>query len=224
MTFTGFPASAIEFYLGLEADNSKEYWQSHKPIFDNEVKAPMAALIESVDKKYQPLHIFRPNRDVRFSKDKSPYKTAIGAVGETERGSVVYVQFSATGLFAASGYYMMAPDQLERYRHAVDDGRKGAQLDKIAAALRAAKRPISSGGDADLKTAPKGYPKDHPRIEWLRRKGLVVVAEFGTPAWIHTARALNKVQDAWSAATALNAWLDSNVGPSQAPPEDRWAR
>jgi uncharacterized protein (TIGR02453 family) len=222
MGFTGFPADAFAFYDGLEADNSREYWQANKARYETAVKGPMQALCNEVDERYRPMHIFRPNRDVRFSSDKSPYKTHTGAMSELAGGSLVYVQLSATGLMAAAGYYMMANDQLARYRDAVDDEAAGAELIAVADALAKAKRPVRAGGGGELKTAPKGYNRDHPRIEWLRRKGLIISAEFGTPKWVHTRAALAKVQGLWEQAAPLNEWLDRHVGPSTLPPEDRW--
>ena len=155
--------------------------------------------------------IFRPFRDVRFSKDKSPYKTAIGAT--LERGG--YVQFSAHGLAAGSGYYVMMPDQLEQYRRAVDDDKSGAALEGLVGALR--KAGIDVAAHDTLKTAPKGYPKDHPRIELLRHKGLIAWKQWPVAAWMGTAKAKQRVVDFLHAARPLHDWLDTNVGPSAMP-------
>ncbi len=114
MAFKGWPVSAVEFYEGLEADNSKVYWTEHKAVYERDVKGPMEALLTELADEFGEGRIFRPYRDVRFSPDKSPYKTAMGAtVGDG------YVQVSADGLMAASGMYHMMPDQLDRYRKAV---------------------------------------------------------------------------------------------------------
>jgi uncharacterized protein (TIGR02453 family) len=156
--------------------------------------------------------IFRPFRDVRFAKDKSPYKTAIGAT--LERGG--YVQFSAHGLAAGSGYYVMMADQLEQYRGAVDDDKAGAKLEKLVADLR--KGGVDIAAHDTLKTAPKGYPKDHPRIELLRHKGLIAWRQWDVAAWMGTAKAKQRVVDFLVAARPLCAWLDTNVGPSATPP------
>ena len=126
MTFRGWPADAIDFYRGLEADNSKTYWQANKARYDEAVKAPFEALMVELEGEFGPMRLFRPYRDVRFAKDKSPYKTAAAAFGEQEGGSGLYVQLSASGLMVGSGYYHMAPDQLVRFRAALDDARAGA--------------------------------------------------------------------------------------------------
>ena len=143
MTFRGFPPECLTFYEGLERDNSRGYWTAHRDQFESAVRGPMRELLVTLDEQWGPFHVFRPNRDVRFSKDKSPYKTALGAVGESERGAHFYLQISSAGLFAASGFYHLVPDQLERYRAAVDDKRRGPQLVKVVARGRGrrARRP-----------------------------------------------------------------------------------
>lgn len=211
MAFKGWPAEAIEFYEGLEADNTRAYWQDHKQDYEELVKRPMVELLAEIEGEYGGGKIFRPFRDVRFSRDKSPYKTAIGAT--LERGG--YVQFSAHGLAAGSGYYVMMPDQLERYRQAVDDDKSGLKLVGLVTALRKAK--IDVAAHDTLKTAPKGYPKDHPRIELLRYKGLIAWKQWPVAAWMGTAKAKQRVVDFLEAARPLNAWLDTYVGASTTP-------
>jgi uncharacterized protein (TIGR02453 family) len=186
-------------------------------VYEEAVRAPMEALAEEVAEEVGPLHLFRPYRDVRFSKDKTPYKTAIGAAGELEGGCVVYVQLSAAGLFVASGHYQPARDQLERFRAAVADDRSGAHLEAVVAALRAARYDV--GGEA-LKVAPRGYPRDHPRAALLRHKGVTAGRSFAPARWLHSAAAKDRVLATWRGAADLHAWLDRHVGPSTLPPDE----
>ena len=211
MGFKGWPAEAIEFYEGLEADNTRAYWQDHKKEYEELVRRPMTELLGELSGEFGEGAIFRPYRDVRFSRDKSPYKTAIGAT--MARGG--YVQFSARGLAAGSGYYVMMPDQLDRYRRAVDDDKTGADLEGLVTVLR--KAGIDVTARESLKTAPKGYAKDHPRIELLRHKGLIAWKEWPVAAWMGTAKAKQRVVDFLHAARPLHDWLDTNVGPSTNP-------
>ncbi len=216
--FTGWPAEAVAFYAGLEADNSKAYFTATKAVYDGAVRAPMLALAESVAAEFGPLHLFRPNRDVRFSADKSPYKTQQGAVTEGEGGAVYYVAISAEGLFAATGYHQMASDQLERFRAAVADETAGAELVAVVAGVE--RRGYSVGGEA-LKTAPRGWPRDHPRVRFLRHKGLTIGRTFAPEPWLHTARARDRIVRVWRDGAPLNAWLDAHVGASTTPPDGR---
>ena len=208
MAFRGWPAEAIEFYEGLEADNTRAYWQDHKKEYDELVRGPMLELLKELADEFGEGKIFRPFRDVRFSRDKSPYKTAIGAT--LERGG--YVQFSAHGLAAGSGYYVMMADQLERYRQAVADDKSGLKLVEVCAALRKARIDVTAR--ETLKTAPKGYPKDHPRIDLLRHKGLIAWKEWPVAAWMGTAKAKGRIIDFLIAARPLCHWLDTHVGPT----------
>ena len=155
MAFRGWKAEALEFFDGLEADNSKTYWQAHKADYETLVRAPMEALLIELEPEWGEGRIFRPYRDVRFSKDKSPYKTSIAA----ELGGA-YIQLTASGLAAGAGMWEMAPDQLERYREAVDDDRAGTKLEAIVATAR--KAGVEAQGHGVLKTAPKRLPEGPP--------------------------------------------------------------
>jgi len=215
MRFTGWSDAAIDFYDGLEEDNSRDYWLAHKPIYDEAVKAPMEALLDELADEFGAGKIFRPNRDVRFSHDKSPYKTAIGA---TLAGGG-YVQLSGAGLGIGTGMYSMASDQLERYREAVDEAKAGAKLSNVVSAIRATGIEVTAR-DA-LKTAPRGYPKDHPRIEFLRLKGLHTWREWPVAPWLSTPKAKARVVDLLRQSRPLMTWLDTYVGPSRLPEADR---
>jgi uncharacterized protein (TIGR02453 family) len=218
MTFRGWPQDALDFYAGLEADNSKTFWLAHKQTYDECVKAPFLALSEEIEGEFGPLHVFRPNRDIRFAKDKSPYKTAAAAVTESEGGAAYYVQVSSEGLYVGSGYYHLAPDQLERYRAAVADSKSGPKLAAAVAGLRKNRYEVASR--ESLQRAPRGFPPDHPRVDLLRMKGMHVGRNFGASAWVHTSRALDRIVTAWRDAASANRWLDKYVGPSTiAPPE-----
>ena len=216
MGFRGFPAEGIEFYERLAADNSRSFWQEHKPEYDEYVKAPMVALTEELA-DYGPFHMFRPHNDLRFSKNKPPYKTHQGAYGESEGGAGYYMHFSADGLMCAAGYYAMAKDQLERFRKAVDADATGDEIAGLVADMEQRKYEVGAVGE--LKTAPRGYPKDHPRIELIRRKGWMFSKDFGAPKWIQTKAAAKRIRETWEGAADVNAWLDSHVGPSTLEPD-----
>ena len=213
MSFTGFPERALIFYEGLEADNSKPYWTDHREVYERDVKAPMLALLTELEPEFGAGKLFRPYRDVRFAKDKTPYKTNAAAAVDGR-----YVSLSADGLFLGGGYHQPAPDQLDRMRRAVADDVQGAALERAVEAVRA--DGLEVGGE-QLTRAPRGYPADHPRIDLLRHKSLVASTRWEPEPWLHTAEALDRVRDAWRAVTPLLDWLDGNVGPSDRPRERR---
>jgi len=210
MAFAGFPVAALDFYDDLEMDNSKTFWLEHKDIYDHAVRAPIVELTAELEPEFGPAKVFRPYRDVRFAKDKTPYKTSQGAVaGDGRGGGSLYFHLGAAGLFVAGCYWRMASDQIARYRRAVADDITGPDLERRLAELRAAKLEI--GGD-ELTRVPSGFAKDHPRADLLRRKSLTASREYGTPAWLHTARARTEIAKAWRAMAPLNEWLADHVG------------
>jgi uncharacterized protein (TIGR02453 family) len=175
----------------------------------------MVAFLEALDERFQPFHLFRPYRDLRFAKDKAPYKTQIGAVSEGKGGEVYYVHLSTWGLFTASGYHTLAKDQLARFRAAIDDERSSIKLEEIIQQLKDDGYTVTSGVAEPLKTTPRGYAKDHPRAEMLRWKGLTISHDFGAPNWLHTTQPVERVHEVWQAAGELNDWLGTYVGRSQ---------
>lgn len=212
MAFRGWPAEALEFFEGLEADNSKAYWDAHRDAYAADVRRPMEELLAELEPEFGPGRLFRPYRDVRFSRDKAPYKTNVAAMV----GDLGYVSLSAEGLGVGAGIYHMAPDQLDRYRRAVDDEGTGAGLEAVAAGLRA--EGLDLVGHGVLKTAPRGYAKDHPRVELLRWKGLAAFRQWPPAAWLGTRRASDRVVATLRASAPLRAWLEANVGASTAEP------
>ena len=207
MGFSGWSLEAVEFFEGLRADNTKAYWSAHRAFYETSVREPMAELLGELSEEFGPGRIARPYRDIRFRADKSPYKTEIYAT--LDRGG--YVRFGADGLTAALGYYMMTGPQLARYRRAVDEDKHGAQLAELVKRLRGG--GVEVGGGQKLKTAPRGYPSDHPRIELLRYKGLICWRHWPVAPWLSTAKAKDRVVGFLRTATPLHHWLDEQVGP-----------
>jgi len=205
MAFAGWPIEAVEFYEGLEADNSKVYWTEHKAVYDRHVKAPMDELLAELAAEFGAGKIFRPYRDVRFSADKTPYKTNCAAtIGSG------YVSFSADGLSVGGGLYMPDPAALARYREAVDKPKSGAELTAIVTDLQAAGYEIMA--HEVLKTAPRGYPKDHPRIDLLRHKGIAMMKTWPVGAWLGTKKAKDRVVTTLRAGVPLHEWIARHVG------------
>ena len=212
MAFSGWADEALAFYEGLEADNSKSYWTSHKAVYDSAVLKPMADLVEEIAAELGPAtqgtetKIFRPYRDIRFSADKTPYKTHIGAT----IGGHAYVQFSADGLGTGAGMWHLEADQLARYRAAVANDASGERLTTIIAAIE--KEGHEVHGHDSLKSAPRGYPADHRRIALLRHKGLTSWRHWTPGPWLATAEAKDRVLAFQRDSAALVEWLVEHVG------------
>ncbi|EWT02442.1 hypothetical protein N865_04940 [Intrasporangium oryzae NRRL B-24470] len=207
--FAGFSDRALAFYEGLEADNSRAYWQDHRAVFEDDVKGPMLALLDALEPDFGPARLFRPNRDTRFSADKSPYKTQIGALVGDRPGLGYYVQLSARGLAAGGGFRSHSPAQTARLRAAVATDRPGAELVGLLDGLRAA--GFVDRGE-QVRTTPRGYPADHPRIATLRFKELMLIRSFGEPEWLGSARTLDEVRGTWERIRPLLDWVTAHVG------------
>lgn len=207
--FEGFPAEGPAFYAELEENNTKEWWIDHREVYERAVRGPITALLDELSPEFGQGKAFRPNRDVRFSKDKSPYKTSQGGFAQTSEGTGYYLHLDADGLTVGAGCHTAAPDQVARFRAAVDAPASGAELETIILALR------SSGYTIDgerLKTVPREYPKDHPRGELLKHRSLTAGKPFGTPVWLATPEALDRVRASWTELRPLVEWLSEHVG------------
>ncbi|WP_409331483.1 DUF2461 domain-containing protein [Trujillonella humicola] len=221
MTFEGFPDEGLVFYEGLEADNSKTYWTGHRPQYESCVRAPLQALVDELAGEFGPAKLFRPYRDVRFSNDKTPYKTHQGAVVEPPgRGAGAwYVQISADGLRVAGGCWRLESDQVTRYRRAVEDDVQGRRLaDEVA---RLATRGWEVGGDRLTRQARGFDVPDDDRANLLRHRSLHVWQQFEPAPWLHQREALDRVRETWRDVEALNAWLADNVGATAKEPRRR---
>jgi uncharacterized protein (TIGR02453 family) len=205
MAFGGWPDEALEFYEGLEADNSKSYWTLNRAVYEDKVLRPMTDLVEQLAPEFGEPKIFRPYRDIRFSADKTLYKTHIGAT----IGPHNYVQFSADGLAAGAGMWRMEPEQLARYRAAVAADRTGGEVEAIIAALETS--GVEVHGHGTLKSAPRGYPPGHPRVGLLRHKGLTSWRHWAPEPWLGTASAADRVVSFFQASADLCGWLTANV-------------
>lgn len=208
MGFTGFSDEAFEFYEGLSADNSKSYWTAHKKTYEEAVRDPMLALFAELEPEFGRAKLFRPYRDVRFSSDKSPYKTQQGA--HTSAG--FYCALDADGIMVAAGLYGPSAQQLTRYRAAVDAERSGKALEIILDDLRAAGFEIAG---ERLKTRPRGVAEDHPRLDLLRYRSIYAHRGWPPEPWVHTPEVVERVRTAWRGLRPLVEWSGEHAGPAE---------
>jgi uncharacterized protein (TIGR02453 family) len=186
--FEGFADNDAKFFKALAKHQDREWFTAHKQEFEDGWNTPMKHLLADVraaiDSAFPHCdlddpRVFRIFRDVRFSKDKSPYKTHIGghisvkrAGKATDAPAAVYFHVGHDERFGAAGYYMMDPPALARFRAAIADDQRGKELVKILARLD--KKGFAADAHETLKRVPQGFDPDHPRADLLKRKGLVV--------------------------------------------------
>ncbi|TME72134.1 MAG: DUF2461 domain-containing protein [Chloroflexi bacterium] len=203
--FTGWKGDFRGFFLGLRTNNNKPYFEAHRRQYEDEVKSPLVALLADLEDEFgPPRRISRPNRDIRFSADKSPYKLNIYA--DCEKGG--YIALDADGLVAAGGRYMVEDVQLKRLRAAVADNRSGTELVRIVDELRRKGYDVEG---QELKRVPSPYPQDHPRGDLLKHKRLIYWKRWPAGPWIATAKARDRVAQAWRDGAGLEAWCRKHM-------------
>jgi len=206
-TFKGWSEDCQRFFIGLELDNSKKYFEANRRTYEDSVKGPMVALLESLEPDFGTGKVFRANRDIRFSKDKSPYKTNIAAdVGMGAKGG--YLSLDARGFTVATGRYVMSAEEIARFRKKVAADASGTQLAAIVTKLK--KSGYDLGGEV-LKRVPPPWPQEHPRAELLRRKSLYAWKNYGLQPWLGSASARKYVVKMWTDAQPLNDWFKKNL-------------
>lgn len=209
-TFAGIPHEAFRFYSELEENNNRDWWLEHKSIYESSIKEPMTLLLAELEDEFGPGKVFRPNRDVRFSQDKSPYKTHQGAFASQKEGTGYYVQLSADGLLIGGGCHTQSPEQIARYRAGVDAPASGEELQRILDGVAAAGFTIEG---EKLKTVPRGFDKDHPRAELLKHKSLSAGVTLGEPEWLSTAQAKKEIASRWEQLRPLVEWMSEHSAP-----------
>ena len=201
--FNGFPDAALDFYDDLELDNTKSYWQAHKHVYESAVRDPMLALTASLADEFGTAKVFRPYRDVRFAKDKTPYKTHQGAFVRVADATGWYVEVSPRGVRTGGGFYHAEAPRLAALREAIAHDTYGAELEKIVRGLE--RKGFTIGGDV-LKTTPRGYDREHPRIGLLRHRSIIASHVIGFEPVVHTADLLDLVRKDWRATRPLVEW------------------
>lgn len=207
-TFAGFPVAALDFYDDLEVDNTRAYWEKHKDVYTESVKAPMAALCAALAPEFGEAKVFRPYRDVRFAKDKTPFKTHQGAFVPAGPATGWYVEVSARGVRTGAGFYEASSPRLASIRAAIDDDLRGPELERLLAGLAADGWDVAG---ERLKTTPRGYSADHPRIGLLRHKSMTVGRSHGFEPVVHTPELLDVVRDDWRALRPFVEWVAQNA-------------
>lgn len=204
--FSGFPVDTFKFFRDLAKHNDREWFQPRKEQFERVCLEPFKALTIALDPPLGAAKISRIYRDIRFSKDKSPYHTHLSTI---VRGT--YLWLSAKGLYVGNGIYMPDGPVLQKLRAAIAADASGTALADLLQTLR--KKGYEVASHETLAKVPRGYDAEHPRGELLRMKDL----HAGTtlePATLSTAKAIGAVQKASADVAPLADWLRRHVGGS----------
>ena len=222
--FAGFPPNGFRFLKGLAANNSKDWFDANRAAYDDGLIEPAKAFIETIGprlRRFAPtVHaeprvngsIFRINRDVRFSKDKSPYKTTFDLWfwEGSKRGFDApgfFLRLEPKRLLIGSGMHHLEKAGLDRFRAAVVDDKTGRALAKMLDAVRAS-GPYTVYG-AERTTVPRGFDANHPRASLLLHEGLWATYEATTTREAETSDFVDFCVTHFKALSPLNAWLRS---------------
>lgn len=227
--FEGFVDTAGTFFEELTLHNDRDWFEANREVFQTGWLRPMEALLAEVKERLSRTYpgdalgkpkVFRLHRDLRFSKDKSPYKTHIGGLlplaaprgerSQVEVPTALYFHVSHSELFAAAGLYGMDAATLARHRKALLDGRRGRELDRILAALR--RKGLSIEARESLKRVPPGVDPGHPRAELLRMKGLIAVTPELDRRLLAKRALVDRLVELARDSAPLNRWLLTNCG------------
>jgi len=217
--FGGFPRELPKFLAALGRNNRREWFQAHRAEYEAYYLEPAQAFVAAIAPELKKLSmrlaaeprvngsILRINRDTRFSKDKSPYKTGLHLIfrdgGKTGPGFYLRIAPGVLGLGA--GIMGFDLRQLERFREAVVDPGRGRALRQAVAKVRKA-GPYELTEPA-LKRVPRGYDPAHPNADLLKHKGFGAVAEIDLPDALFTARAVPYAVERFRELRPIEQWL-----------------
>jgi uncharacterized protein (TIGR02453 family) len=208
MPFTGLRPDALDFFAELAAHNTKEWWLANRARYDESVRGPFEELGEALADEFGPVKIFRPFRDVRFSTDKTPYKVHIGMV--TRETTAHYLQLGEGGLLIGGGVFDLPTPALARFRRLVDDPRTSGDVEATIEELDDAGFSLMT--DGAVRTAPRGFSIDHPRIGLLRLTRLAISRAEPPAGWMWDAGAVDVISQRWRTVSVWNEWLAENLG------------
>lgn len=227
-TFEGFSDDALQFLLELQAEQSRTWFKAHQTDYTRLIRQPLELLVEAVRARLVDVwpglaevepHYFRIQRDTRFSRDKTPYKSWVAAqlpirpvIGDHEDHATpgLYLSYGLDGQYVGAGSWHMSSSTLAQFRSAVADDRLGARLQSVIDGLQAEGWSLSS--IETLKRVPQGFAADHPRAELLKRKGLAMSSNMPAEQ-LSSAELVGVVESRYRRVAPLVDWLDETLAP-----------
>jgi uncharacterized protein (TIGR02453 family) len=224
-TFNGYSKEFTKFFADLAMNNSKTWFNEHKKDYEQYVLEPSKLFVIAMGEKLYELSaninaipmvnksLFRLNRDVRFSKDKSPYKTNLGIFfweGSRKRMECpgFYFHVEANNLMLGGGMYQFPKDLIEPYRKVVVHEKSGKELNNIIKRLKEEK--IGLGGE-HYKRVPQGYEPNHQNSELLKHNGLYSMVETKIPKEFYSDKLIDYCFDRFEKMHPLHKWLLINL-------------
>jgi uncharacterized protein (TIGR02453 family) len=228
--FAAFRPAALRFFAGLRRSNTRPWFEANRSRYETEIREPLKALVEELDVRFARFapeitgdprrSLFRVHRDVRFSRDKSPYKVHAacwfyhqdagrGVGSEAGGGAGFYFHFSDREAFLGGGIWMPPRESLARIRDALAE--EVEQFQAIVLAPRFRRRYGALDEEAMLKRLPRGFAPDHPAARWLRYQSFTVGRELDRRALL-SPRLPELLAREYEALTPLVRWLNRALG------------
>jgi uncharacterized protein (TIGR02453 family) len=204
--FAGFPPEAFKFFKDLDKNNNRDWFQAHKDVYERACRQPMKALMAAIDPPFGAGWLSRINNDMRFNRDRAPYKTRLDGVVKGH-----YLSVGAQGMYVGTGLYKPEPATLRQLREAIAADASGKKLQGIVTTLRRKGYTVST--HASSATPPRGYEADHPRIELLKMKD-IHAGRMLEPAALSSAKSVAGVKKVMSDLKPFAEWLKAHVGSS----------
>lgn len=207
--FQGFGKDLVKYYLALEENNNREWFNANRTMYDTNVALPLKALAAELEAEFAPVKVFRPYRNVRFWPDLPPINEHASLIANTEGNAAYYLRIDADGVLMGAGMWQPSKNQLTKFRQiaATDSGAK--EIRKVLAKVEKAGFALMT--DNAVKSAPRGFAKDHPNIDLLRLKSLALSQHWTLQPWLYSPACLATITKAWKAASPWIEWLRSNL-------------
>jgi len=201
--FAGFPPEAFKFFAQLARNNNRDWFQAHKDVYERACREPMKALMAAIDPPFGAGWLSRINNDMRFNRDRDPYKTRIEAGVKGH-----YVSVGAHGMYVGTGLYKPEPATLRQLREAMAADVSGRQLQSIVTSLR--RKGCTVATHETSSAPPRGYKADHPRIELLKMKDIHAGRTF-EPSTLSSSKVLALVKKTMADLKPFSDWLKIHV-------------
>ena len=220
MSFSGFPETGLAFLRDLGRNNDRDWFEAHRACWDNEIIPAMLAWCSDLSERLRDVmprivflprvggSVYRLNRDIRFSRDKSPYKTHVAALlwegGEKHDAPGVYLHVSPGEVIFGGGLYVFEEGRIDRFRKLLHHDGAAARL--AEALSKARKHGLKPDGEK-LQRPPRGFDPEGPYADLAKYKGLVVGKTVKPAGWLHSREALERSEAMARAYLPLHAWL-----------------
>lgn len=211
--FHGFGPGLIDFYLALEQHNNREWFQANRASYDSEVGSPLKALAHELESQYPPVKVFRPFRNNRFWPELPPLNEHASLVANAGAMAILYLRIDADGMLVNGGSHQLDRAQISRFRSIVATDEGAAKVRSLLA--EAASAGFAINEESKLKSAPRGYSKDHPHIDLLRLRSLSLSRHYPPGPWLTTRESLDLIVGGWQTVMPWVQWLRVNLDFAQ---------